>query len=136
MNKQTVVIAGQGREQASALLSKLLPSEIQIFTTSGEAPEFRDTRCAMALILPVPTGSGRALRRSLRALTHRKGLIVAYGRDPSIRLGCKGFAYRFRWFDETRPWPGVASGELAIIGALRIAHELGVDQETIKRVLR
>ena len=136
MSKPRIVVAGVGRERAGALLARLLTSDsYEILVLSTDAPHFRPFRCAMLLLLPLPAGSRTELRRSLRALTYRKGLVVAYGHDPTIRSGCKGFNLRFRWFDSGHPWPGVHSSDLPVLGAARIAHELGVNQLTIKQVL-
>lgn len=136
MNSPTIIIAGQGRELATSLLTKVLDTvACRIMTTSEEAPEFRATPCQIVLLLPLLKGQERTLRRSLRSLTHRQGLVVAYSHDATIRIGCKGFDYRFRWFDAEHPWPGLSSNALAILGAARIAHELGVSQSQIKRLL-
>jgi len=82
-----------------------------------------------------------SFRRFLRNLPHRTGMVVAYGKDKQIRMASKGFAYKFRWYDETTLWPGLTLSVpgthnlLNATAAARVAHELGVDAETIKEAL-
>lgn len=83
----------------------------------------------------------QSYHRFLRNLPHQQGLVVAYGRDASIRRVTKGFKYAFRWYDEENLWPGLRlpfPGEhlrLNATAAARVAHELGVDQKTILAAL-
>jgi UDP-N-acetylmuramate--alanine ligase len=83
----------------------------------------------------------RSFRRFLRNLPHRTGTVVAYGKNASIRRVCKGFNYKFRWYSEENLWPGLklpmpgTHYQLNATAAARIAHELGIDQETIKKAL-
>ena len=80
-------------------------------------------------------------RRFLRNLPTKTGLVVGYGKDGRIRKVCRGFSYRFRWYDEEHLWPGLRLPvpgkhlELNATAAARIAHELGVSQEVIKEAL-
>lgn len=82
-----------------------------------------------------------SFRRFLRNLPVRRGLVVGYGRDARIRKVCRGFSYKFRWYDEDHLWPGLKlqfpglHNALNATAAARIAHELGVSNEDIKAAL-
>lgn len=82
-----------------------------------------------------------SFRRFLRNLPHRKGLVVAYGKDGSLRKILKGFKYRMRWYDEQHLWPGLTlqlpgtHNKLNATAAARVAHELGVPQAKIIQAL-
>ncbi|CAN5165602.1 UDP-N-acetylmuramate--L-alanine ligase [soil metagenome] len=70
-----------------------------------------------------------------------KGLVVGYGKDGKIRKAAKGFKYTFRWYDETKLWPGLKLPQpgmhnlLNATAAARVCHELGVSQEVILKAL-
>lgn len=82
-----------------------------------------------------------AYRRFLRNLPAGKGMVVGYGRDARVRKVAKGFKYRYRWYDETKLWPGVRPPQpgmhvlLNATAAARVAHELGVSQKVITQAL-
>lgn len=82
-----------------------------------------------------------SFRRFLRNLPHHKGLVVAYGKDGSLRKIIKGFKYHLRWYDEQHLWPGLTlllpgmHNRLNATAAARVAHELGVPQEIIVKAL-
>lgn len=83
----------------------------------------------------------QAYRYFLRCLPFKRGLVVAYGRDPFLRRVTKRFAYHFRWFDEEHLWPGLALTQqppekrLQLTAAARLAHELGLSNSTIKNLI-
>ncbi|MBU6389007.1 UDP-N-acetylmuramate--L-alanine ligase [Patescibacteria group bacterium] len=82
-----------------------------------------------------------AFKRFLRNLPARTGLVVGYGKDSHIRKIARGFSYKFRWYDESRVWPGLTlripgrHNLLNATTAARVAHELGVPQKSIKEAL-
>jgi UDP-N-acetylmuramate--alanine ligase len=82
-----------------------------------------------------------SFRRFLRNLPAKKGLVVAYGKNASIRKVCRGFSYAFRFYDEAHLWPGISlkipgtHNLLNATAAARIAHELGVSHVVIKEAL-
>jgi UDP-N-acetylmuramate--alanine ligase len=82
-----------------------------------------------------------SFKRFLRNLVHRHGMVVAYGRDKSIRKIVRGFKFRFRWYDEKNLWPGLKLLQpgmhylLNATAAARVAHELGVGQKVIRKAL-
>ncbi|MEZ0287132.1 MAG: UDP-N-acetylmuramate--L-alanine ligase [Candidatus Paceibacterota bacterium] len=79
-------------------------------------------------------------RRFLRNLP-KDAVVVGYGRDGRVRKAVKGFKYRERWYDEAHLWPGVRVPQPGIhnllnaTAAARVAHELGISQEVIKKAL-
>jgi UDP-N-acetylmuramate--alanine ligase len=83
----------------------------------------------------------QSYRRFLRNLPYKQGVVVGYGRDGRVRKVARGFKYHFRWYDEEHLWPGIKllqpglHNRLNATAAARIAHELGVDQKTIKKAL-
>ncbi len=83
----------------------------------------------------------QSYRRFLRNLPTRTGLVVGYGKDGRVRKAVKGFKYKTRWYDERNLWPGVRVPQpgmhnlLNATAASRVAHELGVGQEMIKKSL-
>lgn len=84
-----------------------------------------------------------SFRRFLRNLPHRSGMVIGYGRDKHLRKVVKGFAYKQRWYDESRLWSGLkldylpgTHNLLNATAAARVAHELGVEQDIILRALR
>ncbi len=83
----------------------------------------------------------QSYKRFLRNLPGKTGLVVAYGRDARIRKVCKSFSYKFRWYDEFHLWPGVTVPQpglhnlLNATAAARIAHELGISHDLIKKAL-
>lgn len=82
-----------------------------------------------------------SFRRFLRNLPAKRGLVTAYGRNASIRKVCKGFSYRFRWYDEQHIWPGLKllipgkHNLLNATAAARIAHEIGISNKDIQEAL-
>lgn len=91
---------------------------------------------SILLLLPLEVTPEISLPPLFRQVPVKHGLVVAYAREPKFRLASKGFAQRFRWFDQSKPWPGVDSNLPYVIGVARVAHELGIEQSVIKRVLR
>ena len=90
----------------------------------------------------------RAFRRFLRNLpsgvhtqSRGKGMVIGYGRDGRVRKIAKGFKLKFRWYDETKLWPGLKLPQPGLVyklnatAAARVAHELGVPHETIVKAL-
>ena len=83
----------------------------------------------------------KSYRRFLRNLPVKEGVVVAYGRDGRVRKVCKNFSYKFRWYDEEHLWAGVHVPQpgmhylLDATAAARVAHELGISHETIKKAL-
>lgn len=83
----------------------------------------------------------KSYRRFLRNLPGRTGLVVGYGRDTRIRKVCRGFTYRFRWYDENHVWPGLhlpLPGKHLLLNATaaaKIAHELGISSQVIQEAL-
>lgn len=83
-----------------------------------------------------------AYRRFLRNLPPKsEGMVIGYGRDGRVRKAVRGFKYRERWYDEAHLWPGIHPPQpgqhmlLNATAAARVAHELGVDHDTIKRAI-
>jgi UDP-N-acetylmuramate--alanine ligase len=83
----------------------------------------------------------QAFRRFFRNLPTHTGIVVGYGRDGKVRKALKGFKYKFRWYDEEHLWPGITLPQpgmhnlLNATAAARVAHELGVSHEDIKKAL-
>lgn len=83
----------------------------------------------------------QSYKRFLRNLTPRKGILVGYGKDTSLRKIARGFKFKFRWYDEAHLWPGVQLAQpgmhllLNATAAARVAHELGVKQKVIRNAL-
>lgn len=82
----------------------------------------------------------RAFRDFIR-LVPTSGLAVVNGDDPNCQLVAKSARCRVKFFHSKRPWPGL---RLKMLGdfnlanataAARLAHELGVGSQTIKRAL-
>jgi UDP-N-acetylmuramate--alanine ligase len=83
----------------------------------------------------------QSFRRFLRNLPVKRGMVVGYGRDGKVRKAVRGFKYHERWYDEAHLWPGVKVPQpgmhnlLNATAAARVAHELGVSHEVIKKAL-
>ncbi len=82
-----------------------------------------------------------SFKRFLRNLPHRKGLVVAYGKSPSLRRVVKGFSYKLRWYSADTLWVGLPKNlagnhvRLNATAAARVAHEYGISNAIIKKAL-
>lgn len=83
----------------------------------------------------------QAFKKFIRLLPAKEGILIAYGKDPNIRQIAKSFDLKYRFYDEDHLWPGLklkipgVHNLLNATAAARVAHELGVDQRTIKYAL-
>lgn len=83
----------------------------------------------------------QAFKKFIRLLPKTEGILVAYGKDPNIRQIAKSFDIRYRFYDEENIWPGLKlqipglHNRLNATAAARVAHELGVNHQIIKRAL-
>jgi hypothetical protein len=132
---RTIVVCGRQPAETVSLILYVLGGQSGFRLHAIEGVEWEKVAFQPEILVVLDMPDIRRGKRILRCLPHRRGLVVAQGRDVNIRKACKGFAYRFRWFDDLHPWPGLAAGN-ARSAAARVAHELGISQLTIKEKLR
>ena len=140
MAELIAVLGGEQRKEVAAKIQRLLPQALLWEAEPGAA---LPTKMVTILVItpdlaPAPE---QQIKAFLRLLPYHRGLVVAYGRSGLVRKASRGFQYRFRWYDEKNIWPGLlkntgdAYRALVLTAVARVAHEVGLTQEQIKKGL-
>ena len=133
-----IIILGEKRELVGGYLKKILGNQHQVLQFLESDPGLVSQKAEVVVLTKTSAENLKRIRRFLRNLPIGSGIVVAYGRDGTLRRACKGFAYKFRFQDEDNLWPGLKISEsdqlLAASCAARVAHELGYSTEDIKKL--
>ena len=146
-----VIIAGSDREaveSATSFLKKILDAQgrldVCVLPIGDQEVGFRYQKGEIALLLGASKELAKeateekikAYKRFLRNLPVKAALVIAPGKDPVLRRAARGFPYTFRWVVPEKPWPGLAALSLEATMAARVAHEIGISSEAIKKAVR
>lgn len=134
--KPTVLIVGSRAAQVRHYLQCMLGAETEWNLDAGhiDKPEITKLRARILTVTDIPDHLSGSMRKLMRVLPDRSGMLVGYGRSGELRKAVRGFHATYRWFDEDHLWVGSgrAKDPLAFSAAARVAHELGTPAEVIR----
>ena len=140
-----IVIIGTRAQKVSRLLIAILGNQRSLHSIEwceyGD-PELVRLKVDVAVFLRSNNDQNhlKGVRRFLRNLPYRQGLVVALGHDKVMRMASKGFSHTFRWVSSDVLWPGLSRYQLSkemlleVMAVARLAHEIGCSSSRIKEI--